>query len=221
MINPRRILAAAFVSAAALSFASAAQADIVVNTQVLNDGTDNVLLNTATNVSTVTGTVGPNNLVVEFTSTGGLLSAPSNGQARVTGGTGNNPFTQLGFEFANGETFTRSVFNINAGHDGQVVIHVEGIGIDGGFFQNNYTVDANGENFFTVTSINGQLMTEISLTAINGANFEDLRQIRIGGFANVGAVPEPTTWAMMLLGFAGVGFLAYRRRSQGQPLRLV
>ena len=27
-------------------------------------------------------------------------------------------------------------------------------------------------------------------------------------------VPEPTTWAMMILGFAGVGFMAYRRRSQ-------
>ena len=25
-------------------------------------------------------------------------------------------------------------------------------------------------------------------------------------------VPEPSTWAMMLLGFAGLGFLAYRRR---------
>ncbi len=29
------------------------------------------------------------------------------------------------------------------------------------------------------------------------------------------AVPEPSTWAMMILGFAGVGFLAYRRRNQG------
>ena len=28
------------------------------------------------------------------------------------------------------------------------------------------------------------------------------------------AVPEPTTWAMMLLGFAGVGFKAYRRKSK-------
>jgi hypothetical protein len=28
------------------------------------------------------------------------------------------------------------------------------------------------------------------------------------------AVPEPSTWAMMILGFAGVGFMAYRRRSQ-------
>jgi hypothetical protein len=30
-----------------------------------------------------------------------------------------------------------------------------------------------------------------------------------------GAVPEPATWAMMLLGFCGLGFLAYRRRRDG------
>jgi len=27
------------------------------------------------------------------------------------------------------------------------------------------------------------------------------------------AVPEPSTWAMMLLGFAGLGVMAYRRKS--------
>jgi hypothetical protein len=27
------------------------------------------------------------------------------------------------------------------------------------------------------------------------------------------SVPEPSTWAMMLLGFAGVGFMAYRRKN--------
>jgi hypothetical protein len=25
-------------------------------------------------------------------------------------------------------------------------------------------------------------------------------------------VPEPSTWAMMILGFAGVGYMTYRRR---------
>jgi hypothetical protein len=35
------------------------------------------------------------------------------------------------------------------------------------------------------------------------------------------AVPEPSTWAMMILGFAGVGFLAYRRKQHGPSLRLV
>jgi hypothetical protein len=31
-------------------------------------------------------------------------------------------------------------------------------------------------------------------------------------FTATAAVPEPSTWAMMILGFAGVGFMAYRRK---------
>jgi hypothetical protein len=36
-----------------------------------------------------------------------------------------------------------------------------------------------------------------------------------GQFTLTAAVPEPSTWAMMILGFAGVGFMAYRRQSKG------
>lgn len=36
----------------------------------------------------------------------------------------------------------------------------------------------------------------------------------------VTAVPEPSTWAMLILGFAGVGFMAYRRNRQ-DSVRLV
>jgi hypothetical protein len=32
--------------------------------------------------------------------------------------------------------------------------------------------------------------------------------------SNVTAVPEPSTWAMMLLGFAGIGFATYRRKNK-------
>lgn len=32
-----------------------------------------------------------------------------------------------------------------------------------------------------------------------------------------GAVPEPSTWAMLTLGFAGVGFMAYRRKDKLAP----
>jgi len=32
--------------------------------------------------------------------------------------------------------------------------------------------------------------------------------------SSVSAVPEPSTWAMMILGFVGVGFMAYRRKSK-------
>lgn len=35
-----------------------------------------------------------------------------------------------------------------------------------------------------------------------------------GTMTAITAVPEPSTWAMMILGFAGIGFLTYRRRNQ-------
>ena len=192
-------------------FAGTAKADIVVVTGVNNQGTDNVLLNPATNVTTVTGTVGPSNLLVNFTSTSGsgLLNADPSGQATVSGGTGNDPLTQLTFGLANNDTFTRAVFNINAATNGSVVIHVEGINITGGFFEDDFVVDANGQNFFTVTAINGQAITSISLTAINGATFQDVRQVRLGG-GDVGEIPEPTS--MLLLGSGLIGTAAGLRR---------
>ncbi len=36
----------------------------------------------------------------------------------------------------------------------------------------------------------------------------------------VTAVPEPATWAMMILGFFGVGFVAYRNRQNRETVRL-
>jgi hypothetical protein len=34
------------------------------------------------------------------------------------------------------------------------------------------------------------------------------------------AVPEPSTWLMMIAGFFGLGFMAYRRKDQGSALRV-
>lgn len=42
------------------------------------------------------------------------------------------------------------------------------------------------------------------------ADYDDL----VVRFQYVSAVPEASTWAMMILGFAGIGFLAYRRSSK-------
>jgi hypothetical protein len=39
-----------------------------------------------------------------------------------------------------------------------------------------------------------------------------------GFTAGVTATPEPSTWAMMILGFAGVSFMAYRRRNSALHL---
>lgn len=45
---------------------------------------------------------------------------------------------------------------------------------------------------------------DVPALVITGENFEGV----------TAAVPEPSTWAMMILGFAGIGFMSYRRRTK-------
>jgi hypothetical protein len=48
---------------------------------------------------------------------------------------------------------------------------------------------------------------------------DDNSSVKVYGV--ITAVPEASTWAMMILGFMGVGFLAYRRKGTRPALRLV
>jgi hypothetical protein len=43
--------------------------------------------------------------------------------------------------------------------------------------------------------------------------FDGLTNVAPFNPAVAGAVPEPPTWAMMILGFVGIGFMAYRRKN--------
>jgi hypothetical protein len=60
-------------------------------------------------------------------------------------------------------------------------------------------------------------------TDIGSMWFNPLGQAHLslmGDFVETPAVPEASTWAMMILGFAGVGFMAYRRSRKHQGLAL-
>lgn len=75
-----------------------------------------------------------------------------------------------------------------------------------------------------INTIGGALATQQDLqTVLSNLTALQIRaEYRTGddtdGLDNVRlttAVPEPSTWAMMILGFVGIGYLTYRRRKQG------
>ena len=68
----------------------------------------------------------------------------------------------------------------------------------------------NGQNKFTLTANGGDAIHTLDFTFDPG--IDHIQQIRVGNIVN-GGVPEPATWAMMILGFGGVGALLRRRQA--------
>ena len=44
------------------------------------------------------------------------------------------------------------------------------------------------------------------------------RALGVGGTVTTSGVPEPSTWAMMALGFAGLGYAAFRRNVKSRAV---
>ena len=77
---------------------------------------------------------------------------------------------------------------------------------DGKF--NFQTTLGNGQNFLTVTTSGGELLTDIDISADIG--FTDLRQVRISGAT--AAVPEPSALTLCLAGATVLGVELLRRK---------
>jgi hypothetical protein len=207
----RRVLTLALVGASALSFASAANAALT--------------LDTSTFTLTADHNAGPNVVTLNFDSpVAGLTSAL---QLTLTGGTGN------AFDFT--YTFTRSGtanlvgFGFNTTPNLTSVTNVSGPlaflanttfpsagTIEACFFSGNNCSAANGQ----ATSFSGGFTLNFGGSApFTMTNFID-RYASIGGSGGpsgeghpfVPGVPEPATWAMMLLGFGSIGMVMRRRR---------
>lgn len=191
--------------------------------------------------SLTSGTLNPN---LSITTTPGFGAALTNNGIVFTHDNGtNHGRADLQSNFTFSGNFTLSVFDLypsTLGPDGEAGLEVHNqansfsdvfhFASSGDVHVNNflsinsltYAPGANGGTFTISGSTNQQLTLDVFLleeyggTSANTITFRDL-SLNADSFSPnfvTGAVPEPSTWAMMLLGFAGVGFVAYRRKSK-------
>lgn len=186
--------------------------------------------------TTVTGHTNQSNTLVDFRGTtvssgnipAGNVIMAGGGQAVLTGilNTETNPpndtvpLNSLSLSLQNGQAFNNLEFNLfgPAGRDVTATFTVF-YGNTSITFNNNGAGFAigNGENKFGFVGTLGDTITSFS-AAFSGAGLDDMKQVRLDPVAS--AVPEPATWAMLIVGFAGIGLMAYRRKMP-TPLRVI
>jgi hypothetical protein len=221
MISSRGILAATLISMAVVS-ASPATASFVIGLQTDAPAATELKLfgPGKKDVESFTGNIGANNspekTLVEAGTGATVTVDVANGFATITPNTG--LLTELIFTplVTNSVLYNDFFFRGQLNAEGYVNVTVNGT--SGGSWSGSTLLLAGQSDFasFGAWSTDGDFIKSIVISSDVG--FFQVKQIE---FSNVAPVPEPTTWAMMILGFAGVGFLAYRRRAQGQALRLV
>jgi hypothetical protein len=167
----------------------------------------------------VTG--GPGFTAPTFTGINGLLPANVNSQATGVNDSG----WVVGFYQPTSTTFTG--FLDNSGVISTITfpgsVSTQALGVnDLGEIVGDYTLSDG--NMFGFLDKGGVFSTidPFGSTAVTANGINDLGHI-VGFYTNADgntigfetSVPEPSTWAMMLLGFAGLGFLGYRKVRTG------
>jgi hypothetical protein len=208
------------VSGLALLIAAPASATVIIGTGAGTIQPDQNLLfnNNPPNGTTVAGVTNQTNTSVSIT--GGETLVGNGGQARLESADGliNTTFTfnglagqNLGVDLTNPAlAFTQTEFRIFVGDGTATQATLTFVDTAGQQFQNTFAIPSNG--FFNAQAVDGQQINYFSVAA-NGS-FQDVRQVRIGGVGSipVGVVPEPASWALMIMGFGGIGGLVRRQR---------
>ena len=200
----------AFVFGFAASMAAMPAAAMIIIPGVVPQPNDAVMVSTGATGNPVTAVTNGSGFQVMISGTESLVTPGAGLQLTVAAADG--AFSTLTFSLADPNfTFSSLILNLDASQDG-TVIFTDALGSSSPF-----ALAANGLNFFTLT---GGPFTSLSFTtSVNGSEapiLSAVTQIRLGGITgnNTSAVPEPAAWAMMLLGFAGVGLQVRRQRKQ-------
>jgi PEP-CTERM motif len=102
------------------------------------------------------------------------------------------------------------------GNDNTFAITVDGYTLTGAELVALYGANGSGSQ---TSPAGNQLVTITGLDAFTTATFSSTQNAFEFSLVNPvtsTSTPEPSTWAMMMLGFAGLGYAAFRRNSKGQ-----
>jgi len=87
--------------------------------------------------------------------------------------------------------------------------------VTGANSRTNMNYELNTVNF----TLNSPTTIPLSFRSLDGEGSPYGGVIGDVSISQISAIPEPTTWAMMIIGFCGLGMMAYRRKSKA-ALRL-
>ena len=204
------LLSIAAVAAATIAVPASAATIVDCATTIgkCSDASEGVNIANGTNLVSVLGTT-TGGIQVLFTAPE-LLNA-ANGLATVSASDG--VLGTFKFELLNGATFTSASFNLDAptGTNNDAFTSAITFGFSDG---TSHTLALGSGGAYQFGVLDGEGITSITFASAGAParGIGAFKQLKFGGLM-ASAVPEPGTWAMMLIGFGAIGASMRRRRS--------